>query len=126
MRRGLRPKAFRLLMTALDQLKSRQKVTPSTLLLAVFLRLSPEVQIKGVTRRAYVAPVTANQRVSFAVRWLLNSVRSPASRRGVTARHLADALEDALFNRGTAVSTKKKIYKQAATQKHQRLPFKYL
>lgn len=68
MQRGLRAKAHSRLLNVLDLLKKRQGVAPSTILLAAFLRLSPEVHLKGGSRRPYVAPVTEHQRVSLAVR----------------------------------------------------------
>lgn len=66
--RGLKAQAVRRFETALALLKRRLKAPPSTLLLLAFFRLSPEVQIKGGTRRSYAAPVTESQRVSLAVR----------------------------------------------------------
>lgn len=68
MQRGLRINAQKRLLTVLDLLKKRQGVAPTTILLTVFLRLSPEVHLKGGSRRPYAAPVTERQRISLAVR----------------------------------------------------------
>lgn len=105
-------------------LKKRQGLSPTTVLLAAFLRLSPEVQLKGGSRRPYVAPVTENQRVSFAVRWLLKPLRAKSNRRNVSVRRLTEAIEEALLNRGSAHTEKKKVYRQALFYKHQRLPYR--
>jgi ribosomal protein S7 len=123
--RGLRAKAVRRFETALDLLKKRQRLSPSTILLSAFLRLSPEVQMKGGSRRPYVAPVSEHQRVSLAVRWLLKPLRDSQKRRNVSVRRFTDAVEEALLNRGPAVQQKKKIYRQALSTKHQKLPYKY-
>jgi ribosomal protein S7 len=126
MQRGLRCQAQKRFQASLNLLKRRQGVAPTTMVLAAFLRLSPEVQMKGGTKRPYVAPVSEAQRVSLAVRWLLKSLKDSQKRRSVSPRRLADAVEDVLQNRGPAVSLKKKTYQQAALHKHQALPFKYL
>lgn len=123
--RGLRAKAVRRFETALDLLKKRQRLPPSTILLGAFLRLSPEVQMKGGSRRPYAAPVSEHQRVSLAVRWLLKPLRDSQKRRNVSVRRFTDAVEEALLNRGLAVQQKKKIYRQALSTKHQKLPYKY-
>lgn len=125
MQRGLRCQAQKRLQITINLLKRRQGVSPTTMLLAAFLRLSPEVQMKGGTRRPYAAPVSEAQRVSLAVRWLLKSLKDSQKRRAVSPRRLADAVEEVLQNRGPAVSLKKKNYQQAALHKHQALPFKY-
>ena len=63
--RGLRAKAYKRLQVSLELLKRRQGVAPSIILLAAFLRISPEVQLKG---QLYVAPASESQRISLAVR----------------------------------------------------------
>lgn len=68
MQRGLRAKAYGRFQQSLRLLKLRQGVAPSTILLAAFLRISPEVQLKGSGQRTYVAPVSDSRRVSLAVR----------------------------------------------------------
>jgi ribosomal protein S7 len=68
MQRGLRINAQKRFLRVLDLLKKRQGVAPTTILLTVFLRLSPEVHLKGGKRRPYAAPVTERQRISLAVR----------------------------------------------------------
>lgn len=125
MKRGLRAKAYGRFQQSLRLLKTRQGVDPSTILLAAFLRISPEVQLKGSDQRSYVAPVSDSQRVSLAVRWLVRPLRQSTKRRTVSPRRLADAVEEALSNRGTAVSEKHKTYKQVVLHKHQPLPYKY-
>lgn len=68
MQRGLRHKAILRFNAAMVLLKSRHRLFSSTALLATFLRISPELHLKGGSRRPYAAPVTEHQRVSLAVR----------------------------------------------------------
>ena len=125
MQRGLRAKNHCRLQASLQLLKRRQGVAPSTILLAAFLRISPEVQLKGSGSRLYVSPVSEHQRISLAVRWLLGPLKITSKRRTVNPRRLVDAVEEALHNRGSAVAEKKKLYQQAILHKHQTLPYKY-
>lgn len=105
-------------------LKRRQGVAPSTILLGTFLRLAPEVQLKGGSKRPYVAPVPEAKKLTLAVRWLLRPLATAQNRRNVSVRRLAEAIEEVLKNRGPAVVSKRKIYRQAAAAKHQKLRFK--
>ena len=108
----------------LDLLKRRQGVSPSTVLLITFLRLAPEIHLKGGQRRPYAAPVTDHQKVSLAVHSLIKPLRQSQRRRNVSLRRLTEAFEEVLLNRGPAVLAKRKLYRQALPLKHHRLTFK--
>lgn len=78
--------------------------------------------MKGGSKRPYAAPVPEAKKITLAVRWLLRAI--PQNRRNVSLRRLAEAIEEVLKNRGPAVVTKRKIYRQAVAVKHQKLRFK--
>lgn len=110
MKRGLRFSAARRLHSVFLLLKRRLSVSPVLVLLVAFLRIAPEVQIKGSSKKPYVAPLRESQKITLAVRWFLaGSSRTP--------QRLAEALQEAAENRGAAVELKKKTYEQAVVQR---------
>lgn len=108
MKRGLRFSASRRLHSVFLLLKRRLAVSPLLVLLVAFLRMAPEVQLKGPSQKPYVAPLRESQKITLAVRWFL---RGSSSR---TPQRLAEALQEAAENRGPVVDLKKKTYEQAA------------
>lgn len=68
MQRGLRQKASARLQSCFLLLKRRLAVSPLLLLLVAFLRIAPEVHLKGSAQRPSVAPVSERQKITLAAR----------------------------------------------------------
>jgi len=121
MRSGKRRIAERSIYSALEKLKGNKK-NPVELLQAAIENVGPskKVRPRRVGGASYLVPVavSARQRLSLALRWIVDSANSRSNAEYKTYENkLAAELSDAAENKGVAVEKKENMHKVAEANK---------
>ena len=116
---GKKPVAEKIVYDALDIVAKKQKREPLEVFEQVIEVLSPMVEVKSrrVGGATYSVPseIRADRKLFLAMGWLINAARNRGS--GNMTRKLADEIQDALEERGTAMKKKIDVHKAAESSK---------
>ncbi len=116
---GKKPVAEKIVYDALDIVAKKQKREPLEVFEQVIEVLSPVVEVKSrrVGGATYSVPseIRADRKLFLSMGWLINAARNRGS--GNMTRKLADEIQDALEERGTAMKKKIDVHKAAESSK---------
>jgi len=121
-KRGLKLKAFKRMLTLLLEIKRREGVEPMLLLTVALLRIAPEIQLKYFRRgrklQPYVVGLSASKKITWGIKWGIKLLADQHKNKNIPIKLLADNLCLAVRNKGSSVMRKRTTYEIAAANRH--------
>jgi len=119
-RRGRKLWAFKFLCDLRYSLKTADNIDPFWIFLACMVKITPSILLLplrlGVTLYGVPAPINERKRYTFAVKWVIKTIRDNNKR--LTVDSVKEALIDALYERGVSWEKKKAVNETSAANRY--------